>query len=46
MEKGGQPIIIVDPRKEETKGKEALSMVFILSLDIFLIVERAITQNK
>lgn len=26
MEKGGQPIIIVDPRKEETKGKEALSM--------------------
>ena len=26
MEKGGQPIIIIDPRKEETKGKEALSM--------------------
>lgn len=26
MEKGGQPIIIVDPRKEQTKGKEALSM--------------------
>lgn len=26
MEKGGQPIIIVDPRKEETKGREALSM--------------------
>lgn len=26
MEKGGQPIIIIDPKKEETKGKEALSM--------------------
>lgn len=26
MDKGGQPIIIVDPRKEQTKGKEALSM--------------------
>ena len=25
MEKSGQPIIIVDPRKERTKGKEALS---------------------
>ena len=26
MEKGGQPIIIIDPRKEQTKGKEVLSM--------------------
>ncbi|MFZ2499922.1 MAG: thermosome subunit alpha [Methanosarcina sp.] len=26
MDKGGQPIIIVDPRKEQTKGKEVLSM--------------------
>lgn len=26
MDKGGQPIIIIDPRKEQTKGKEALSM--------------------
>ena len=26
MEKSGQPIIIIDPRKEQTKGKEALSM--------------------
>lgn len=26
MAKGGQPIIIVDPRKEQTKGREALSM--------------------
>lgn len=26
MDKGSQPIIIIDPRKEQTKGKEALSM--------------------
>ena len=26
MAKGGQPIIIVDPKKEQTKGREALSM--------------------
>ncbi|HWR26038.1 MAG TPA: thermosome subunit alpha [Methanosarcina sp.] len=26
MEKSNQPIIIIDPKKEETKGKEALSM--------------------
>jgi len=26
MDKVGQPIIIIDPRKEQTKGKEALSM--------------------
>jgi len=26
MERSGQPIIIIDPRKEQTKGKEALSM--------------------
>jgi thermosome len=26
MEKSSQPIIIIDPRKERTKGKEALSM--------------------
>jgi len=26
MEKGGQPIIIIDPRKEQTKGRDALSM--------------------
>ncbi len=26
MAKGSQPIIIVDPRKEQTKGREALSM--------------------
>ena len=26
MDKGGQPIFIIDPRKEQTKGKDALSM--------------------
>ena len=26
MEKSGQPIIIIDPRKEQTKGRDALSM--------------------
>jgi thermosome len=26
METGGQPIIIIDPRKEQTKGKDALGM--------------------
>jgi thermosome len=26
MDKAGQPIIIIDPRKEQTKGKEVLSM--------------------
>lgn len=26
MEKGGQPIIIIDPKKEQTKGRDALSM--------------------
>ena len=26
MDKGGQPIIIIDPRKEQTKGRDALSM--------------------
>jgi chaperonin GroEL (HSP60 family) len=26
MEKGAQPIIIIDPKKEQTKGREALNM--------------------
>ena len=26
MDKGGQPIIIIDPKKEQTKGRDALSM--------------------
>ncbi|MHC1757623.1 MAG: thermosome subunit alpha [Methanosarcina sp.] len=26
MDKGGQPIYIIDPRKEQTKGRDALSM--------------------
>lgn len=26
MDKGGQPIFIIDPRKEQTKGKDVLSM--------------------
>ncbi|WP_440948725.1 thermosome subunit alpha [Methanosarcina sp. T3] len=26
MDKGGQPVFIIDPRKEQTKGRDALSM--------------------
>ena len=26
MDKGGQPILIIDPKKEQTKGRDALSM--------------------
>ncbi|QCR17923.1 TCP-1/cpn60 chaperonin family protein, partial [Methanosarcina mazei] len=26
MDKGGQPVFIIDPRKEQTKGRDTLSM--------------------
>ena len=37
MEKGGQPIIIIDPKKEQTKGRDALSMNIAAAKAVFQV---------
>jgi len=39
MDKGGQPIFIIDPRKEQTKGRDALSMNIAAAKAVATIVK-------